>query len=176
MKKVGAIVREKIVDNIKDGAKDAGACFFIRLNRIPAFSLNKMRNGLQVSGARFFMAKNTLIKRAFKDAGHADVEDFLGNETGVVFVQDADAVKACKSLVDFSKDNENVIELRGGFLSNKKITSQDMDDLAKLPPREVVLGMAVGAMAAPLTGFLASMNQVILKFVWTVEEIKKKKN
>ena len=79
-------------------------------------------------------------------------------------------------MIDFTKDNENIIELRGGFLSSKKISSREMSDLAKLPAREVMLGMALGTMIAPLTGFLVSMNQVILKFVWTVEEIKKKKS
>jgi len=176
MKKVGLIVREKIIDDIKGGAKDASACFFVKLNRIPAFSLNTMRNGLQRQGAKLFMAKNTLIKRAFKDVGYDDLEGLLGHETGVIFVHDQDAVKACKTLVDFTKDNENVVELRGGFLSSKKISSKDMTDLAKLPSREVMLGMALGTMVAPLTGFLVSMNQVILKFVWTVEEIKKKKS
>jgi large subunit ribosomal protein L10 len=176
MKKVGLIVREKIVDDIKDGAKDASACFFVKLNRIPAFSLNTMRNGLQRQGAKLFMAKNTLIKKAFKDVGYDDLEGLLGNETGVVFVHDQDAVKACKTLVDFIKENENIVELRGGFLSSKKISSKDMSDLAKLPSREVMLGIALGTMVAPLTGFLSAMNQVILKFVWTVEEIKKKKS
>ena len=176
MKKVGLIVREKIVDDIKMGAKNASACFFVKLNSIPAFSLNTMRNGLQRQGAKFVMAKNTLIERAFKDVGFNDLEGLMGKETGVVFVNDKDAVKACKTLIDFTKDNENIIELRGGFLSSKKISSREMSDLAKLPAREVMLGMALGTMIAPLTGFLVSMNQVILKFVWTVEEIKKKKS
>jgi len=76
--------------------------------------------------------------------------------------------------MDFSKDNENLL-IKGGILKDKKITLQEVKDLAKLPSREVLLGMAVGAMASPITGFLNALNQVVLKFLWTIEEIKKKK-
>jgi len=48
--------------------------------------------------------------------------------------------------------------------------------LAKLPSKEVLLGMAVSALAAPLSGFANVLNQVILKFVWAIEEIKKTKD
>jgi len=175
MKKVGAIVRERMIDEIKVKAKSANACFFVRLNKIPAFTLNTVRNSLQRSGAKMLMTKNTLIKRAFSDIGTTDIDAFLGSETGVVFVHDADVVPACKALVEFTKENES-IELRGGLLNTNKISSKDMVDLAKLPSREVLMGMAVGAMAAPLTGFVQRMNQVVVKFLWTVEEIKKKKS
>ena len=175
MKTIGSVVREKIVDNIKIGAKESNACFFIKLNRIPAFSLNMVRNDLRRSGAQLFMAKNTLIQKAFKEVGYDDLNGLLGSETGVVFVSDQDVVKACKTLVDFTKENEALLELRGGFLKDKRIASNDMSDLAKLPSKEVMMSMALGTMAAPLTGFLRSMNQVVLKFLWTVEEIKKNK-
>ncbi len=173
--KVGAMIREKIVGQLKTNSQEASACFFVGLNRIAAFPLNTIRNDLRRSGGRFFLAKNTLLKRALDDSGRVDTDGFLGHETGVVFVAGSDAVKVCKVLIDFTKEHENVLELRGGYLTDKKITSQDMVDLAKLPSREVLLGMALGAMAAPLTAFLSSMNQVVLKFVWTMEEIKKKK-
>ena len=49
-------------------------------------------------------------------------------------------------------------------------------DLAKLPPKEVLLGMAVSGIASPLTGFISTMNQMMLNFLWTVEEIRKVKD
>ena len=174
MKKVGSVVRERIIDDIKTRANSANACFFIRLNKISAFKLNGVRNDLQRSGAKLFVTKNTLIRRAFTDIGQTDLDSLLGSETGVVFVHDEDVVKACKTLVDFTKENES-IELRGGILHTNRISSKDMNSLAKLPSREALLGMAVGAMAAPLTAFVSRMNQVIVKFLWTVEEIRKNK-
>ena len=174
MKRVGLLVREQIVDEIIERTKEAEACFFINFSKIGAFPMNTVRNDLVGAGATVFVAKNSLVKRAFGDLEISDADEFLAEETGVVFVHDKDIVKAAKVLVDFSKENEN-FQVKGGLLKGEKFDANAFNALAKLPPKEVLLGMALGAMASPLTGFLTSLNQVILKFVWVVEEIKKTK-
>jgi large subunit ribosomal protein L10 len=108
------------------------------------------------------------------DLGWEDLNGFLGQGTGIVFVYNKDIVKACKILVDFSKENEN-LQLRGGFLKTQKITPEELNALAKLPPKEILLGMVVNGFASPLMSFMSAMNNIILKFLWVVEEIKKTK-
>ena len=88
---------------------------------------------------------------------------------------DKDIVKTCKVLSEFAKEKE-VLKVKGGVVKAKKITSDEVDTMAKLPTKEVLLGMAVYGMASPLSGFVNSLNQVILKFVWAIEEIKKVKD
>ncbi|MCP4653268.1 MAG: 50S ribosomal protein L10 [Candidatus Omnitrophica bacterium] len=175
MKSLGLVVREQIVGEIKEKADGANACFFINFNKVKASSLSAVRNDLRKAGARVFVAKNSLFEKAFNDLGFDETATLLGKETGVIFVRDEDVVGACKTLVDFAKENER-LEIKGGFLKSKKVDSKEMTALAKLPSKEVLLAQALGGIASPLTGFMAAMNQVILKFVWTVEEIKKKKD
>jgi large subunit ribosomal protein L10 len=83
-------------------------------------------------------------------------------------------VKAAKALIDFSKENES-LQLRGGVIKGQKLAAENIAALAKLPSKEMLLGMAVSGFASPITGFLTALNQVILKFVWVIEEIKNKK-
>ena len=104
-----------------------------------------------------------------------DCADFFEAETGLVYVREGDIVKACKMLTDFAKDNE-VLEIKGGLIDDRKITKKEVKALAGLPSRQVLLGMAVSTLAAPLSGFLNCLNQVILKFVWVVKEVEKKKS
>ena len=85
-----------------------------------------------------------------------------------------DLVKICKALVDFSKENVG-LALRGGFLKEKLLGEQELQSLAKLPPRNVLLAQTVMTIAAPLTSFVAAANNVILKFLWLVEELKNKR-
>ncbi len=174
MKKLGLLVRENIVDEVKKRNQDAQGCFLFSFNKVNAFAFNAMRNNLRGAGARVFVAKNSLFERAFKTLGWEDGDSLTGSETAIVFVYDEDVIKACKVLADFAKENE-IFQLKGGILKDKKLTAKDVADLAKLPPKEVLLATAIGAMAAPLTGFLAAMNQVVLRFLWVVEEIKKGK-
>ena len=83
--------------------------------------------------------------------------------------------KVSKALVDFSKENTGLI-LKGGFLNEKYLSDNDIIEISKLPSREVLLAQAVMTIASPLSGFVATLNNVILKFVWLVEELKKKKS
>ena len=67
MKRVGVVVREKIIDEIKDKVHSSQACFFINFSKVNAFSLNVVRNNLSTVGADLFVAKNSLFKRAFRE-------------------------------------------------------------------------------------------------------------
>jgi len=173
-KKIGLLTREKIVDELKERVKDTQGCFFVGFSKVAAFGFNTLRNDLKDSGAQVFVAKNAMFKRAFNALGWQDSAELLEAETGVVLVYDEDVVNACKILVNFAKDTET-LQLKGGVINDKRISSAQMNDLAKLPSREVLLGMAVFSIASPLTGFLSSLNQIILKFVWVVQDLSKVK-
>jgi large subunit ribosomal protein L10 len=173
MKTVGSQIKEIIIDDIKKGIQTSEGCFFINFNKVKASAVSSLRIALKTSNAKIYVAKNSLLKRALENGGKKDLDALLAQETGLVFIYDKDVVKTAKALVDFSKENE-VIQLRGGFIKEQKISPEGLSALAKLPPKEVLLGMAVSGLASPLTGFLSTMNQVMLKFVWVIEEIKKK--
>lgn len=175
MKKIGLEVKEKIIAEVTDKAKTAEACLFINFNKAKAFSLNVMRNNLAVLNSKIYVAKNTLLKKAFSNIGLTEFNEFLASETGIVFVYDKDVVKSCKTLIDFLKTSEG-LQVSGGFLKDKKISKADVEALAKLPAKEVLLANAVGAIAAPLSGFINTLNQIPVKFLWVVEEIKKTKD
>lgn len=174
VKKIGLLTRERIVEEIKQGVKDAEGCFFIGFNKVGAFSFNELRNNLRDSGNRIFVAKNSLFKRALDELGWEDVNSLLETETGIVIIKEDDVVKACKILVEFTKDTE-ALQLKGGVIKDKRISPKELGLLAKLPSREVLIGTVVSTFASPLRGFLNTLNQMILKFVWVIEEIKKAK-
>jgi large subunit ribosomal protein L10 len=173
MKRIGVVVREKIVDEIKENIKEAEGCFFLNLNKVKALSVSQLRNNLRTTGASIYMAKNSLLEKAFDDRKET-LDSLVSQETAVVFIHDKDIVKTCKALVDFAKENE-ILQIKGGFIKDKPITSDEVNALSKLPPKEILLGMAVSGIASPLISFVSTLNQIVLKFVWAIEEIKKQK-
>jgi len=173
MKHIGAIVREKIVDELKENLEQSEGCFFVNFNKVKALSISQLRNNLRTTKAKVYVAKNSLFSKAF-DKNRDNIANFINGETAVIFVYDKDIVRTAKALVDFAKENE-ILKIQGGLLDNKAVSPEDLNALAKLPPKEILLGMAVSGLASPITGFVSTLNQVILKFLWTVEEIKKNK-
>ncbi len=174
MKKIGIICREKIVDQLKSEWAEFSGCIFIGLDKVSAFSFNRLRNGLRKEKSSVLVSKISLMKRALENLGVSSFEEFLDGPTGLVFVGTDGVVNVCKILFEFSKENE-AFSLRGGFLNDKKINAKELEAISKLPSREFLMAQAVMTIASPLTGFLAAANNIILKFVWVVNEIKKKK-
>jgi len=174
MKKIGTIVREKIVTEIKDRVNTSAGCVFVGFNKVPAVSFSTLRNKLHLNNTTVFVAKNTLLNQAFKELGYGELGGMLPQETGLVCVYDKDMVQACKTISEFAKENEN-LKIAGGFLKDKKMSPADISTLSKLPSKDILLAMALGTMVAPLTGFLGCMKQVTTKFVRVVDGIQKKK-
>lgn len=174
MEKLGVLVRSRVSQDLKALLTHSNGCFFVGFNKMSAYAINVMRNRLKLAEATVMVAKNTLVKKVFEEMDITDLDSCLSQETGIVIVKGTDVVKACKALVEFTKENEK-LQIRGGFIQKDKISAEMMSDLAKLPARDVLLGMAVNGIASPITGFMATMNQLVVQFLWTVDEIKTKK-
>jgi large subunit ribosomal protein L10 len=171
---VGLDIREKIIDEVSQGISEAQGYFFINFNKLKAEAISRLRSSLSGANAKIFVTKNSLFKVAFDKNSKSELSDFITQETALIFIYDKDMVKAAKALIDFSKENES-LQLRGGVIKGQKLAAENIAALAKLPSKEMLLGMAVSGFASPITGFLTALNQVILKFVWVIEEIKNKK-
>ena len=175
MKKIGLLYREKAVDLLKENWQGSEACIFVGFNKVGAFAFNSLRNQLKNEESLILVSKNSLIKKALRDLKVSDFESLLSGSTGLVVVNGQDLVKVCKSLTEFSKENEG-FSLKGGFLREKKLDEKDLIALSRLPSKDILLAQAVMTIASPLSGFVATLNNIILKFVWAVEELKKKKD
>ncbi|MCF7916686.1 MAG: 50S ribosomal protein L10 [Candidatus Omnitrophica bacterium] len=174
MKTIGLAIRENIINKVKERMESSSVYFFIGFNNVKASSLSQLRNELRVVDSYVFVAKNSLINKALENTDLEDVGDYLQGETGIISVYNEDIVKPCKTIVDFTKENEAFI-IKGGIIEGRKISKEELESLAKLPGREILLAQAVSGLAAPLTGFVACLNQIILKFVWAAKEIAKVK-
>ncbi|MCF7876894.1 MAG: 50S ribosomal protein L10 [Candidatus Omnitrophica bacterium] len=171
-KTVGLAIRENIIKKVQERVNSSSVYFFIGFGNVKSSSLSQLRNQLRLVDSYVFVAKNSLINKALEGLDLEKLEDYLQGETGIISVYNEDIVKPCKTIVDFAKENE-AFAIKGGIIEGRKINKEELESLAKLPGREILLGQAVSALASPLTGFLACLNQIILKFAWVVEEIKK---
>ena len=63
---------------------------------------------------------------------------------------DGDAVAVAKALADSARDTK-VLEIRGGVMQGRVISGADVEELAKLPPLDVLRGQVIGAIIAPLS-------------------------
>jgi large subunit ribosomal protein L10 len=117
--------------------------------------IEELRSKLIEAGARLAVVKNTLTRRAAEAAGADALLALLEGPTAIAFLEsDGDPVAVAKALGDAARDTK-VLALRGGIMQGATISAEQVEELAKLPPVEVLRAQVLGAITAPLTQVVA---------------------
>jgi large subunit ribosomal protein L10 len=134
-----------------------------------------LRGALAGVDARVQVVKNSLLGVVLKQVGRAVPDSALCGKTAMV-TGGADVTAVAKALKTFIKE-QKLLTLKGGCLNTQALTEQDIDAMANMPPREVLLGQLVGTVQAPMTQLVGVMHAKVssLLYVLTAIEEKKKK-
>lgn len=133
------------VSEIAGRFRDSSASLITEYRGLSMAQLTKLRRALG-SGATYRVAKNTLTKRAVADAGIEGLDDMFLGPTAITFVDD-EPVDAAKVLRDFAKDNKALV-IKGGYMDGRALTVDEVNQIADLDSREVLLSKLASAMKA----------------------------
>jgi large subunit ribosomal protein L10 len=159
------------VQELADKFRASSAVLITEYRGLSVPQLAKLRNDLR-GAATYTVAKNTLTALAAKDAGVEGLEDLFVGPTAIAFVT-GDPVEAAKGLKAFAKENDKLI-IKGGVLDGKVISAEEVQKLADLESREVLLAKAAGAMKASLFGAAYLFQAPLSKAVRTVDALRDK--
>ncbi|MCG7606619.1 MULTISPECIES: 50S ribosomal protein L10 [Mycobacterium] len=106
-------------------------------------NISELRRALGDS-ATYRVAKNTLVKRAAAEAGIDGLDELFVGPTAIAFVT-GEAVDAAKAIKKFAKDNKALV-IKGGYMDGKALSVAEVEKIADLESREVLLAKLAGAM------------------------------
>jgi large subunit ribosomal protein L10 len=109
--------------------------------------LSELRRSLSGT-ATYTVAKNTLVKRAAAEAGIEGLDEMFAGPTAIAFVT-GEAVDAAKAIKKFAKDHKALV-IKGGYMDGHPLTVSDVEAIADLESREVLLAKLAGAMKGNL--------------------------
>ena len=116
------------------------------------------RKSIRESKAQYRVGKNTLMRLAAKDTILEPLSDsFKGNSS--VAVTQADVIALAKALNDFLKDNP-AATFKAGVMDGKTITMKDVEMLATLPSREVLISKLLYLMQYPVSGLAIALEGI----------------
>ncbi len=150
--------KERVVAELTEKLRRSETMIVADYRGLTMPQIDALRSRLIESGARFTVVKNTLTRRAAQDAGADALLALLEGPSAIAFVEaDGDAVAVAKALADSARDTK-VLEIRGGIMQGRVISGADVEELAKLPPLDVLRGQVIGAIIAPLSSLIALVN------------------
>ncbi|GAB3140221.1 50S ribosomal protein L10 [Micromonospora sonneratiae] len=136
------------VAELTEHFRSSGATVLTEYRGLTVSQLTALRRALGRE-TTYAVAKNTLAKRAAADAGIDGLDELFTGPTALTFVS-GDVVEAAKGLRDFAKANPKLV-IKGGVFEGKAITAAEVNKLADLESREVLLAKLAGAMKANLS-------------------------
>ncbi|MDT5409800.1 MAG: large subunit ribosomal protein [Mycobacterium sp.] len=136
------------VADIAEQFKSSTATVITDYRGLTVANLAELRRSLSGS-ATYSVAKNTLIKRAASEAGVEGLDELFVGPTAIAFVS-GEAVDAAKAIKKFAKDHKALV-IKGGYMDGRALTVAEVERIADLESREVLLAKLAGAMKANLS-------------------------
>jgi large subunit ribosomal protein L10 len=163
--------REKksaVIDQIQASMSKSSICILTDYRGMTANEVTALRRKLRESGVEYKVVKNTLARFAAERAGKAELVSLLDGPVALAFGFD-DVAKPAKALADYTRAQKTNLQIKGGILGNRILSSNDLQILITLPSREQLLAKVLGGMQSPIVKLLNCLNSPIQGLVGVLQ-------
>jgi large subunit ribosomal protein L10 len=148
--------KQSFVEEFRERIQEAPAVFLTDFTGLDVQSMTVLREELKRTGAEYLVVKNRLVRLALQELDLPDLSEWLTGPTGVVLGHTG-PVDAARAISDFAKSHDDRPVFKVGVLDNSVVGAAQIERLAKLPPREILLAMLAGALEAPMAALAGAM-------------------
>jgi len=154
-------LNQLVTKELSERFHDVDTCVFVDFTGLSGRKTAELRNQIQSAcggGAAFTVLKTSLARRALADNENmkelleSPGGECLSGPTGMAYGAD-DPVALVRTLAEWGK-KENLLRFKGGVLAGRLLPADTVAELAKIPPKPVLMGQVVGMIAAPITSLL----------------------
>ena len=161
--------KERVVAELTERLRTSETLIVADYRGLTNAEIDGLRSKLIEHGARFAVVKNTLTRRAAEAAGADALLALLEGPSAIAFVESGgDAVQVAKALSDAATSTK-VLAIRGGLLEGSVMSAEEVQNLAKLPPLDVLRAQLVGAIVSPLTTVVALITAPLRDLVGLID-------
>lgn len=172
--KLGNFFRNAVIERLKKDVAASKSLFVLQYSSLSSHQMTILRNTLKEEGKSSLMVtKNSLMRLALKDSRIEGIGELCEGPTALVFGPE-DIACASRVLTKFAKENQNLV-LKGGYYKGSVLRQKDIENISRLPSKEVLIAQVVSALKAPLSGLVFALQGNLNKLVVVLNQIKDKK-
>jgi large subunit ribosomal protein L10 len=160
--------KQLLLDEIKQQIDHSTMMILTRYQHMDPNLSSVFRITLRTAGGAFEVVRKRILLKAIEAAGFSIDAQLLQGHIGVIFT-DKDPISVTKSLYQFAKDNEDVVEVLGGRFEGKLYSAQDVKQISELPSKEEMRAQFLGLLEAPLAQTLAVMEALLTSVPYCLE-------
>ena len=169
--------KTELASALKDKFAKAKVALFADYKGLTATQADELRNQMRTAKAEVKVLKNNIARLLTREGAMGeDAKKLMDSVVGPTLVSFAygDPAAAAKVMHKFAQDNE-AFKLKDSLMGDKLIGASGVEELAKLPGKEVLLAMLLGTMNAPVRNFVGVLAAVPRSLVTVLAAIEKKK-
>ncbi len=165
--------KQETVASLSRKMSAAKAIVLTDFTGMDVMSISELRRRCREAGVEYKVVKNTLTKLAARGTDYESILADLEGPTALA-LSTSDAVAPARVINDFFKERE-LPKIRFGILEGRMLQAKEVQRLACLPSKEVLLSQFAGALIRPLTAFSYALTYKMRQLLFAMEEIKKLK-
>ena len=150
--------KQLIIDEIRDKFERAESAVVIDYIGITVAQADAMRKKLREANVDYTVYKNTLVKRAIAGTEWEALGEVLEGPSGFAFSYD-DATAPARVLNESIKEYKKM-EFKGGVVEGAVYGKEDMQAIANIPSREVLISKFMGSIQSPIANFARVVQQI----------------
>lgn len=151
-------IKEAKVAEIKEKLQKAKAVVLSDYQGLTVEEDTQLRKGLREAGVEYKVYKNNLVVLAAKELGIEGLEEYLEGPVSIAFGYE-DATAPARVLNNFAKDHKK-IELKAGIVDGAVYNKVEIEKIATIPSKEVLIAKLLGSFKAPLSNFAYLINAI----------------
>ena len=150
-------ISEKLT-NILDGAESVA---FVNFHGLDVVTEEKIRATLREAGVSYYVAKKTLMKRAFDAKGYSGDMPELEGEVAIVYGEDQ--VAPAREAFQFAKKETDPLSILGGVFEGRYMSASEMTEIASIPSQHQLYGMFANVINSPIQGIVMALSEIAKK-------------
>jgi len=167
------VAKEKLVKEFNEAFKTNPSLFVLEYKGLNVKEIELVRRNLKRAEGELKVVKNSLLKIASKDTDVEKLQDLFVGPTAIAIVKGEPSPVA--KVITESKKEFPAIVLKGGIVDGMPVTVEEIEEISKLPSKEVLLAQFMGLLCSPVSNFLGALRQTQTKLLDALGALKEKK-
>lgn len=151
--------KNEVVSALTEEFKNSSSVVVCSYKGLSHSNLETLRQNASASETKVKVVKNTLASIAIKEAGYSEVSFSEPN----IFIWSEDSISACKVAYDFAKSKDNAkesFEIKSGIIDGETASIETINQFAKLPGKDELIGMLLSVWTAPARNFVTGLDNL----------------
>ena len=149
--------KTEAIKELKMAMEDCTIAIATDYSGLAVGEISELRTSLREKGLKYKVVKNTLLRIAAEESNWPEMKELIDGPTGIIFGYSEEQIPA-KTIVEFVKDSGSDIKIRSGIIGNQVLSTAQVEELARLPGREELVGRLVTQMHGSISGLVHVLN------------------